>query len=186
MMTTREMRRSDILKAARLEFCEKGLEGASVSEIAKRAGIGKSTVYEYFLSKDELLEAVCVQVGEMLESELQKAFSEEKTLRGRIVRYYDVVEKVISELGIGPDILFTNAPIRHVVYDYAKTIRGRIIERVSEAVREGQKNGEASTEFDAGFLAALLTSQAIPLFKETDGENAAYKAIDVLMRGIRP
>ena len=54
-----ERRRADILSAALTEFGLRGIEGASMSEIAARAGIGKSTIYEYFPSKTDLFIASC-------------------------------------------------------------------------------------------------------------------------------
>ncbi|MBN2069370.1 MAG: TetR/AcrR family transcriptional regulator [Opitutales bacterium] len=44
-----------IAEAALRVFSERGYEKTSISEVAKVAGIGKGTVYEYFSSKDELL-----------------------------------------------------------------------------------------------------------------------------------
>ena len=45
---TRARRRKEILKAATEEFSQHGFEGTRVEAVAKRAGIGKSTVYEYY------------------------------------------------------------------------------------------------------------------------------------------
>lgn len=44
-----------ILKAAEEIFAEKGYDGSSVSEIAKRAGISKTQIFYYFESKKDLL-----------------------------------------------------------------------------------------------------------------------------------
>jgi AcrR family transcriptional regulator len=44
-----------ILKAALELFIERGVEGTSIEQIAKRAGVGKLTVYRRWSSKDELL-----------------------------------------------------------------------------------------------------------------------------------
>ncbi len=44
-----------ILHAAIKEFADKGFREAKISGIAKNAGIGKGTIYEYFKSKDELI-----------------------------------------------------------------------------------------------------------------------------------
>ena len=44
MSKIRDERKAAILLAARNEFCEKGLDAASMAEIARRAGIGKSTI----------------------------------------------------------------------------------------------------------------------------------------------
>src|SRR6266508_5761769 len=52
-----EERRGEILEAALLEFAERGLEGASTEEIAKRAGISQPYVFRLFGTKKELYKA---------------------------------------------------------------------------------------------------------------------------------
>ena len=44
-----------ILEAALELFVERGVEGASIEQIAKRASVGKLTVYRRWSSKEELL-----------------------------------------------------------------------------------------------------------------------------------
>jgi TetR/AcrR family transcriptional regulator len=51
-----------LLEAARAEFAAKGLMGARVDEIARRAGLNKQLVYHYFGSKDDLYLAVLERV----------------------------------------------------------------------------------------------------------------------------
>jgi AcrR family transcriptional regulator len=46
-----------LLAAAADEFAEHGLE-ASVADIARRAGVGKGTVFRHFATKDDLLAAI--------------------------------------------------------------------------------------------------------------------------------
>ncbi|MCR4441578.1 MAG: TetR/AcrR family transcriptional regulator [Peptococcaceae bacterium] len=43
-----------ILKAAAEVFSTRGFHGARIEEIARQAGVGKGTVYEYFKSKEHL------------------------------------------------------------------------------------------------------------------------------------
>lgn len=50
--------RAEILKAAREEFCAKGLNGARVDAIAARAGANKRMLYHYFGNKEDLYSAV--------------------------------------------------------------------------------------------------------------------------------
>ena len=52
-----EATRASILAAARVEFAAKGLEGARVDQIARRAQANKQLVYYYFGSKDDLYTA---------------------------------------------------------------------------------------------------------------------------------
>ena len=59
-----DARRSMVLTAARSAFLELGLEGASLREIAKRAGYTPGAIYSYFDSKEAVY---CALLGESLE-----------------------------------------------------------------------------------------------------------------------
>ncbi len=50
-----QRRRKEIFEASVHLFLEKGFNETSMREIAEAAGIGKSTLYDYFKSKDEIL-----------------------------------------------------------------------------------------------------------------------------------
>lgn len=53
----REESKTKIIAVALQLFSKKGFENTSISDIAKEAGISKGLTYNYFKSKDELLEA---------------------------------------------------------------------------------------------------------------------------------
>lgn len=57
----REAAIQNILSSALSVFLEKGFYGATMSDIAKRAGISKGSTYHYFKSKEELLRAIMEQ-----------------------------------------------------------------------------------------------------------------------------
>jgi AcrR family transcriptional regulator len=50
--------RSDLLAAARRVFAERGYDGASVDDVAERAGCSKGAYYFHFASKEEALVAL--------------------------------------------------------------------------------------------------------------------------------
>jgi len=50
-------KRSMILESATRILARKGYQNTRIAEIAKEAGIGKGTIYEYFQSKDEIFSA---------------------------------------------------------------------------------------------------------------------------------
>ncbi len=47
-----------IIEAAIRVFARDGLEKGKIADIAKEAGIGKGTIYEYFRSKNEIFQAI--------------------------------------------------------------------------------------------------------------------------------
>ncbi len=63
-------RRREIFDAAVHLFLEKGFQETSMREIAEAAGVGKSTLYDYFKTKDDILLSVFV---EQVEAIFQKA-----------------------------------------------------------------------------------------------------------------
>lgn len=75
-----------IFEAATKIMTIEGVNGITISKVANEAGIGKSTVYEYFKSKDELIYKTISFAGEKyLEEIKQKLLSHdigfEKTLK---------------------------------------------------------------------------------------------------------
>lgn len=68
-----ESKREQILKVALEVFKEKGCANTSIMDIAKRANIGKGTLYLYFKSKDELLYSVFMECS-MIQSLADRAF----------------------------------------------------------------------------------------------------------------
>ena len=54
----RKMRKDRILDGALEVFKDKGLEGATMDEIANSSGFGKATLYYYFKSKEDVFSAI--------------------------------------------------------------------------------------------------------------------------------
>lgn len=66
----RQRSRAGILTAARDLVLEKGPDMVSLREIAARAGFSPASLYEYFASKEEILEALAADVGARLHARL--------------------------------------------------------------------------------------------------------------------
>lgn len=58
IVVDKERKRAEILEAAMLVFASKGFHRAKMEEVAAAAQIGKGTIYEYFTSKPQVLQAL--------------------------------------------------------------------------------------------------------------------------------
>ncbi len=65
-----DARRSEIIEAAAKLFFSKGIANTSVSDIVKAVGVAQGTFYWHFKSKQEVINAIVVQINEQY---LQKA-----------------------------------------------------------------------------------------------------------------
>lgn len=66
-------KKADIFDAARELFSSKGFKSTNVSDIAKLAGIGVGTFYNYYSSKEELFLEVYIKENEALKTRLMES-----------------------------------------------------------------------------------------------------------------
>ncbi len=65
--------RDALVNAARIVMSEKGVDGATMLEIATQADVGAGTIYNYFKSKDELAVALLEDMMHNLALRIEKA-----------------------------------------------------------------------------------------------------------------
>jgi len=80
--------RKAIQAAAVKLFAEKSFEKTSIEDIAKQAGIGKTTVYGYYSNKNDLFIDYCDEELEQAFASLQATESSEKLLCNRLVEFF--------------------------------------------------------------------------------------------------
>ena len=84
----RQRARDRILAGSFQVFREKGFHGASMSEIARAAGVSKGLAYNYFSSKEELVAAVLeVRLDHLLE--VVGSLEEQPTPRAQLAAFID-------------------------------------------------------------------------------------------------
>jgi AcrR family transcriptional regulator len=71
-LADRQQKRQAILDAAAKEIAHYGYDRANINTIAERARIGRGTIYLYFASKEDVLEALLDAIGKMIDSTVQE------------------------------------------------------------------------------------------------------------------
>ncbi len=93
----KEHRREEILNAAQRVFFEKGLQTATVDEIAEAAELSKGTLYLYYKSKEDLYLAVMMRGMEILYNMFNRIASSQEPTVVKIVNmaeaYYEFFQK---------------------------------------------------------------------------------------------
>jgi AcrR family transcriptional regulator len=78
------VRSEQLLNLADRLFAERGFHGASMDELARRAGVSKPVIYDHFGSKEQLF-ATCVRrTGEALAEQVTSAVRKESEPRARL------------------------------------------------------------------------------------------------------
>ena len=84
-----EDKRNAILDAATRLFAERGLAAAPTSEISKRAGIAEGTLFTYFPTKDDLINALYRELKLELADAVMSDFPRKKNVRIRLRHVWD-------------------------------------------------------------------------------------------------
>lgn len=75
----RQQKQHAILDAAAAEIATYGYDRANINVIAERAGIGRGTIYLYFASKEEVLNALLATIGELIDSTVRDCLASSDT-----------------------------------------------------------------------------------------------------------
>ena len=88
----------EIAKSALIMFARKGYAFTSIEQISSEAGIGKSTVYEYFRTKEELFVAAIMEGAHEWIADMEAIGSETQDPVERLYRIAELyTEKQASE-----------------------------------------------------------------------------------------
>ena len=129
---SRETRRA-LLNAAILEFSEKGMSGARIEEIAKRAGVTKGAIYAHFNGREDLLAEASraamrsLQMNRIAAEAPDLSTFVDETARRLLSPEGKSARMLISELytsGMRSDVIAGVLAEWHV--DFVKTIEDRV------------------------------------------------------------
>ena len=109
-----EIRKEQILKAARAVLAEKGFSQMRVSEVVERAGLSQGSFYLHFTSKEsvvaELVQSMILDATALIEEAISPEQDIEASLRATLSSYYkvcfryrDVLENTAGGAAAGMD-----------------------------------------------------------------------------------
>jgi len=84
-----EDKRNAILDAATRLFAERGLTAAPTSEISKQAGVAEGTLFTYFKTKDDLINALYRDIKLELADAIMSDFPRKKNVHTRLRHVWD-------------------------------------------------------------------------------------------------
>jgi len=156
---TEQARRTQILRCAIEALAEVGFGGASLAEIAKRAGVSKGVVSYYFAGKDDLLGHVLMDVYGRAGAAIGERIGQEQdpvsVVRGYIEANLEFLGQntadVVAVVEVAANVRKPDGSLRFAAPDGADPV----LAQVEQILRDGQDAG-AFGDFDARSLALLI------------------------------
>lgn len=185
--------RNRIIEVAQEIFKRYGFKKSTMDEIAAAAGKGKSTLYHYFKSKDEVFAAVIEKEGNTMFRELNKIITANIDSKLKIKKYITTRMELIDKLSnlysaIKSDYLnhFNFIQKYRVKYDEYEIL---LLEQIlQDGINKKEFNiNEDETKMYAYGLATALKGLEIPFFLEnrySEINNRLDSILNILIYGL--
>jgi AcrR family transcriptional regulator len=190
MIDKEEFRKKIIISAARI-FSRYGFRKTTMDEIAKSLKMGKSSVYYYFESKEEIFKAVVLYEANLLRNELTKAIKSVESPVDKMRNYVFVRMKTFEKLSNYYNAIF-DKNLDH--FAFIETIRAKydreelaILRLIIYLGSRRKIFNVVNSEYTALAIQTTLKGLEVPLFwkkRELNIEERLNTILDVLFYGI--
>jgi AcrR family transcriptional regulator len=190
MVNKEEFRRKVILTAGQI-FSHYGFRKTTMDEIANALKMGKSSIYYYFNSKEEIFEAVVLYEANILRNELTTAIKSVDSPIDKMKKYVFVRMTSFEKLANYYNAIF-DKNLDH--FDFIEQIREKYDREELAILRLILYHGSrmnvfsiVNSEYTALAIQTTLKGLEVPLFwkkREVNIESRLNAILDVLFNGI--
>jgi AcrR family transcriptional regulator len=190
MINKEEFRKKVIITAGQI-FSRYGFKKTTMDEIAKALKMGKSSIYYYFQSKEEIFEAVVLYEANILRNELTTTIKSVESPVEKMKNYVFVRMKAFEKLSNYYNAIF-DKNLDH--FNFVENIRSKYDREELAILRLILYHGArrrvfnvVNSEYTALAVQTTLKGLEVPLFwkkKEDNIELRLNAVLDVLFNGI--
>jgi AcrR family transcriptional regulator len=179
--------KAEILKAAERVFQKWGSNKTTMEDIAREAGKGKSTLYYYYQSKEEIFDAVVIVEFEKILQKAKELAQETETAKERLITY--IVESINEMKNRISAYTIIREEIKHnknFIGKLRDTFKGREEKYIQEILKFGLENKEFTfiKKSEVAIAAKTITGMmhALELYLLLENDDTAQ--IDIAARFI--
>jgi len=193
MVGVREQKKQETKRAIQAAavklFADKGCENTSIEDIAKEAGIGKTTVYGYFSTKNDIFISYCDEELDLAFTQLQSNEEIDKSLIDLLVDFFMLKFTFVTK-----NREFGRQMLREMVFpgeinEKAQDHDQRYFDIIESFFRTAQDKGEISAEHEIfhlsvhffslylGVLAGWYTGYVNSLQEAEDGMRVLFSQV---------
>ena len=193
----REERQNRLLEAAAEVFSEKGYEAATIADVARRANMGKGTVYGYFKSKDDLFLDLFRWYNSKMENNIRpEAGALGRSARARLLALGDAVMDTVFSMMEGYTLSLefwaatASSSYRKEFREAFRAAYGKFRSLVTDILRSGIALGEfradTAVENLAVGIVAVWDATGIQFWvdKKVNPKKAARSSLEAILNGI--
>ncbi|MEX2235706.1 MAG: TetR/AcrR family transcriptional regulator, partial [Cyclobacteriaceae bacterium] len=179
----KEHRREEILNAAQRVFFEKGLQTATMDEIAEAAELSKGTLYLYYKSKEDLYLGVMIRGMDILYNMFTEATSTNEPTIVKIKNLGDMYYRYFKEhRSFFRMFYFFQNPLFHTqvsqeMMGLCQAGNQKVWKLVIDLIQRGIDEGDIRPEVDPAECAVILWSNSNGIMMRMDTQEEYFKNV---------
>lgn len=178
---------------AAIRVCsESGINRAKIGDVARAAGIGKGTVYEYFASKEELFAAMVRFGMEQYRLGIEEAIAGCSGIREQIINYsryhLSFLRDHLDLMQVFTQINLLSKDTRRWLMEQRDGVFAPLRAAVAEAAHRGELRADVDLEIAVLCIIGTVSLHSAKrvLCQEDAGENVDHtRLVDTILRGLK-
>lgn len=177
----RAAQRLALLKAAEAVMLEGGVAAVSAKSVGERAGLARSSFYEYFSSRDDLLAAVAIEAFDAWSAETDHAMQAAQPGFGRLRAYIDATMRMTADGSHRIASQLRQADLSPSNYDDIMALHDALLAPVRSVLAD---LGVADVTRQAALVQGLLNAGMQLVEHGTPAETASTLVYELLASGL--
>jgi len=177
-------------------FSEKGFENTTVNQLAREAGVGKSTIYGYFQSKNEIFLAFCEDEINFVFTDLAEKRDPDTPIQKQLMTLFmEQLRYVTRNYDFGRILVREMIFPKELTMEKSNELSERYLNALGEILTRAVSRGELRDDLDllyvsghfyAFYLLILSAWYQRRLQNEQEVEDALRKLMRQAMEGLAP
>ena len=181
-----------ILTAAIQVFAEQGFNQATISQIAKTAGVADGTIYLYFKNKDDILVHFYTQKAQQVFERFRQAVDQADTALDKL---RNLIRSHLEEFQSDPNLAIAyqieTRQLRDFTIEHIREMSVMYRELINEIITLGQKEGTIRSNLPLGLVKRMISGAVDEVINawthwgaESDLVSMAEPLVDLFVHGI--
>lgn len=165
IIVNKEEKRRNIALSCREILLEQGINSLTISQIAKTAGIGKGTIYEYFDNKEDIVFEIITTFIAGHEKQLLALVTELGTTKEKLFQFFYLLfenESARKQLKVYKEFLaisLTNEPEEMLVF--SQQCKDKFTMILNQIIEAGKRSGEIAKHMQISASTLILFSTGL-------------------------
>lgn len=191
IIVNKEEKRRNIALACRELLLEHGIDNLTISQMAKRAGVGKGTIYEYFENKEDIVFEIITTFVVEYEKRLEEISRESMPVKEKLFRFFNLLfenETAKKHLILYKEFLAISLMREsEEMLAFSEACREKFIIVLTRIIEEGQERGELRDTLPVSASSLLLFGTGLVVdsrLKTVDVEKEITLFLELVCKGV--